>query len=79
MRQPTKAAALVWQYHQAPKNLACLSTNGGDEDWLVELPLDWEDEYGMPFWIQEMDSMREPREYPHPTKPGWKVVIGAHA
>ena len=71
-------SASVWVFNEAPKELRELSTNGGDEDWLVELPPGWEN-YGTPFWIEAMDSCREPSHYPHPTRPGWKVIIGAHA
>ena len=74
-KTPTSAAA-VWKFYDAPKQLRALSTNGGDEDWLVELPPGWE-ENGTPYWIEAMDSCREPKSYPHPTKLGWKVIIGA--
>lgn len=70
--------AIVWKFHDAPQELRDLSQNGGDEDWLVELPPGW-DEYGLPFWCEAMDSMHEPQSYDHPAKPEWQVVIGAHA
>lgn len=70
----------VWRFHDAPQELRDLSTNGGDEDWLVEVPpIGIADEYGLPEWILSTDSMEEPKTYPHPTRPGWTVVIGAHA
>lgn len=73
-----KEAIIVWKFYDAPEELQKLSNNGGDKDWLVELPPGYE-EYGTPSWIESMDSCREPSHYPHPTKAGWKVIIGAHA
>ena len=70
--------AFVWQFDQAPVELRALSSNGGDEDWLVELPPGYED-CGLPFWIEAMDASHEPEQCPHPTKPDWKVYIGSHA
>ena len=70
--------ALVWKFEEAPENLRYLSTNGGDEDWLVELPSGWES-YGTPSWIEALDTCRRPNCYPHPTKKDWVVYIGAHA
>ena len=75
-RKTPSPAASVWKFYDAPKQFRALSTNGGDEDWLVELPPGWE-ENGTPYWIEAMDSCREPKSYPHPTKLGWKVIIGA--
>ena len=75
-RKTPSPAASVWKFYDAPKQLRALSTNGGDEEWLVELPPGWE-ENGTPYWIEAMDSCREPKSYPHPTKLGWKVIIGA--
>jgi hypothetical protein len=60
------------------KVLRDLSTNEGDEDWLVELPPDWE-EYGLPMWLLNMDAQLKPKRYPHPSRINWEVVIGSHA
>lgn len=68
---------LVWRYHNAPKELQ-ISTNGGDEDWLAELPPDFTDDY-IP-WIESSSfGGYETLEMPHPTKTGWTIRIGVHA
>lgn len=70
--------AKVWRFEDAPKRLRDLSTNGGDEDWLVELPPGF-DTYGLPDWVDVMDALRCPQRIAHPTRPGWLVVIASHA
>lgn len=67
----------VYQFDEAPKELQKLSTNGGDEDWLVELPPGYE-EHGTPYWIDCTGSYQTDH-YKHPFKTDWKVVIGSHA
>lgn len=69
--------AIVWRFQDAPKHLQVLSQNGGDEDWLVEVPREMFYD-GTPNWIERMDC-DTPQQYEHPTKPGWYVCIGAHA
>jgi hypothetical protein len=70
--------ARVWVFQQAPAYLQRLSTNGGDEDWIVELPPGLED-YGLPYWVECTDSCHEPDRFDHPRRKGWSVVIGSHA
>lgn len=70
--------AQVWRFDDAPEELRALSDNGGDEDWLAVVP-DGFCDYGIPFWMQAMDSCREPQDIPHPTKDGFRVIIGSHA
>lgn len=69
----------VWRFEQAPKDLQRLSQNGGDEDWLAEVPphlvgddIGWMDQ-GTRFGCCDVD------EFPHPWRPGWVVRIGSHA
>lgn len=69
--------AIVWPWDQAPPELRALSKNGGDEDWVVELPPCFSKYYLC--WLYATDTCHEPDEYPHPSKPGWIVAIGAHA
>jgi hypothetical protein len=72
---------LVWEFKNAPQEYQDLSTNGGDEDWLVFVSNDilnsnseeWK--YWTPFWIQAMDSCREPQEIK--IKEGM-IFIGSH-
>lgn len=70
--------ATVWRFDDAPKELRDLSTNGGDEDWIVELPKSFH-QYGAPSWVEGIAACRDPNEYPHPTKPDYVVYIGSHA
>lgn len=69
---------IVWRFYDAPKELR-FPDNGGDEDWLAEVPPALVDSY-----IGWMESGSEfgcccVDEYDHPTKSGWKVRIGSHA
>lgn len=68
----------VWAFEDAPEELACLSQNGGDEDWLALVPPkfngntpNWLD-YG-PFGVCSI------HRYEHPELPGYLVFIGCHA
>lgn len=70
----------VWRFHDAPAELQELSPHGGDEDWLAEVPavvhqshyLGWM-ESGTAFGVCQVS------EHGHPSKPGWRVFIGAHS
>lgn len=66
---------LVWRFHEAPKAFQALSTNGGDEDWVVFVPLTLGPVEYMN-WLYYIDSCQEPQrhEVPHGT-----VFIGSHA
>lgn len=69
---------IVWEYHSAPKELQ-ISQNGGDEDWLAEVPPHLADTW-IP-WMREGGGFGccGVEEHDHPTKPGWKIRIGCHA
>jgi hypothetical protein len=71
-------AAIVWSFYDAPKELRELSTNGGDEDWLVELPPNLHQYIGWG-WIDRISSCGDPDTHEHPIKQGWKVLIGSHS
>ena len=68
----------VWRFEDAPYHLQNLSTNGGDEDWIAEVP---------PHLISEWVNWLESDQfgccanlvYEHPLRPGWQVRIGCHA
>lgn len=71
----------VWDWKNAPEDLKRLSQNGGDEDWLVFVPVQIYDMwYYDPFWIEAMDSCRDPQKIRlvTPEYDGF-VFIGAHA
>lgn len=67
----------VWVFRDAPEELKKLSTNGGDEDWLVEVPPNIG---SLPIWMEtySFDAGGEPQIVEHPTKPFYRVVIGSH-
>jgi len=71
----------IWRFHEAPEELRALSTHGGDEDWLAELPPSFD--RNPPDYLYRL-ARGTADEYQlmlldHPAKPGWKVCIGAHA
>jgi len=68
-------AYMVWPFRDAPTFLQALSVNGGDEDWVVLIPLGLGDP--LPAWIEFTDSMRDPIRYTLTT--GHVVYIGAHS
>ena len=75
----------VWRFECAPQDLQELSTNGGDEDWLIEIPPGYgymgmnESEASAPDWVDRLDSCGEPLSFPHPRNTGWLVAICCHA
>lgn len=46
----TSRAILVWAFEDAPEELRALSNNGGDEDWLALVPMDYGTDYVS--WIE---------------------------
>lgn len=71
--------AKVWKFEDAPRALQDLSTNGGDEDWIVALPKIWMEEGYIPQWVQATDIRKEPMQYWHPTNPDYIIFIWSHA
>lgn len=73
MKEPIR----VWKFEDAPKEYKDLSTNGGDEDWVVFVPKECDagDDYQFN-WIQYTDTCNEPAVYK--IKDG-TIYIGAHA
>jgi hypothetical protein len=69
----------VWVWDDAPGDLQVLYNQGGDENWLVLIPKEIVGEvleYGVPFWIEAMDSLREPKQFTHDN--GDVVFVGSH-
>lgn len=69
----------VWPFSEAPDTYRQMSTNGGDEDWVALVPLEWKDRY----YIGWLEAGMSPcfgccciDWYEH--RDGW-VVIGAHS
>ncbi len=69
-------AMFVWRFDDAPECLRALSTNGGDEDWLVYMGADVKPDW-VPSWVEAMDAGHEPDRFDLPN--GAVVFIGAHA
>lgn len=73
-----KQPILVWRFHEAPEELQIVSTNGGDEDWLAEIPPCFHGD--LPSWMHSNAfGCCETNEYPHPSKDGWIIAVGCHA
>lgn len=66
----------IWRFYDAPEEWQRMFDQGGDEDYLAEIPPDY-----------EQDALIESRTFGccdiiknnHPTKPGWFIYIGTHA
>lgn len=65
----------IWKFDQAPSIYKEMSNSGGDEDWIALIPPALF-EYGLPFWLESMDSMHRPQVYA--IAMGYKVVIASH-
>jgi hypothetical protein len=67
----------VWSFYDAPYDLQALSPHGGDEDWLAEVP----PQFDYVSWMESGSHFGccDVSTHPHPTKMGWTVRIGAHA
>jgi len=46
----------VWPFSEAPDTYRLMSTNGGDEDWVALVPLEWKDRYYIG-WLEEGMSL----------------------
>ena len=66
---------LIWPFDKAPEKYRKLSTNGGDEDWVVFVPSVYEKEFWWT-WLEKTDSLDEPDQFP---VEGGTVYIGCHA
>jgi hypothetical protein len=65
----------VWRFDDAPEELRRMSTNGGDEDWIVEIPPGADADTR---WI-EATGCCDVALCSHPTRDGWTLAIGVHA
>lgn len=78
--QPVHEHVRIWQFYNAPPEFRELSTNGGDEDWLVHVPASMVDvqmlwlELGI---INGWFGCSSVDDYALPD--GSKIYIGAHA
>jgi hypothetical protein len=66
----------VWKYYEAPDPLK-ISTNGGDEDWLAEVPPG----YDYVPWLESGSRFGccDVEIHDHPARTGWTIHIGCHA
>ena len=80
MSEDDKQPIFVWWFGDAPAHLQERSTNGGDEDWLAEIPPGFGGARGVG-WMWEGGNFGccSVDEFDHPDKPGWKIAIGSHA
>lgn len=73
----SKNAILVWEFDKAPQELKDLSRNGGDEDWVVYVPVGALECAWIPAWLEEIDTCKEPQRIQ--MECGALVYIGSHA
>lgn len=81
-----KPAIQVWEFYDAPEHLRALSDNGGDEDWLALVPLEFGERpgdtnsEGIPYigWLQDGGSFGCCNVTKVRTAEGF-VFIGAHS
>lgn len=64
-------ASIVWPWDKAPGELRALSRHGGDEDYVILLPVGYQDDWE---WLKE--GCRDSR---HTINDGRTVIIKAHA
>ena len=69
----------VWPFGEAPKALRKASDNGGDEDWIAELPPEYARDCYIPWLEVGPFGCCDVLTYDHPTKPGWTIRVGVHA
>ena len=74
-REAQSGAIIIWRFKAAPGELRCLSTHGGDEDYVALVPKDMEQpaflETGTRFGCCSVSG--------HELDDGRRVFIGAHA
>lgn len=73
------APVSVWVFDEAPAILQALSPHGGDEDFIAEMPPGSTGKFGALFEEGTRFGCCDVSEHAHPTRPGWTVLIGAHA
>ena len=67
----------VWRFQDAPKDLAALSRDGGDEDWLALVPVYLRNAYIS--WLEDGGPFGVCSVSRHDLPDGRVVFIGAHA
>ena len=67
----------IWRFEDAPIKYQQLSTNGGDEDWVVEIPtgIPYPDDF---YWLSCIDTCGIPQKYFTEDKL-YIIYIGSHA
>ena len=68
---------LIWSFDDAPEEYRSLSINGGDEDWLALVPVEYVDEW-IP-WMEEGSSFGCFCVDSHPLPDGRVIRIGSHS
>ena len=87
---PLYPKCTLWEYDEGnphfPKQF-CISTNGGDEDWVLEIPDELAEK--LPSGIRRLIESYENNygagpeapailKYPHPVISGWQLWVGCH-
>lgn len=81
IHRPQNEPIMIWEFHRAPESLRALSEHCGDEDYLAVVPPRFFQGWGSPpAWLEYGEfGCAGIDKHDHPTKPGYKVFIGAHA
>lgn len=69
----------VYRYDMAPPELQELTSQGGDEDWIVVFPAIMAADFldgGTPRWVLSTDSCQEPVRIDQPN--GDVIFVGCH-
>lgn len=75
-------AIIVWRFEDAPEEYRRLSTNGGDEDWVILIPVELSEPndkrcYGCEYIFDHFDAGNEPQRFV--LEDNSIVLIGSHA
>jgi hypothetical protein len=72
----------IWRFEDAPLKYQDMSINGGDEDWVAEIPAQHYKKYGIPTFMLEGSSFGycSVDEFDYELNGDkYKIVIGSHA
>lgn len=73
----------IWRFEDAPEELSIKSINGGDEDWVALIPVDFVEKHGIPNFLDEGGSFGvcsvDKFKKVYYEKEVYTMLIGSHA